>query len=59
MSVVASVRCGSAMGFEFALSIPLLQRIGCPTYQLAELFRRISVVHTYILLRFNMFVNTV
>ncbi len=47
------------MGFEDAPPIPLLQGIGSSAYELAELFRRICVVHTYVLLSFNMFVNTV
>ena len=47
------------MGFQYPFSLPLLQGIGCPAYQLTELFGRICVVHTYILTHFNMFVNIV
>src|SRR2546429_881860 len=58
MGVVASVG-GRTMGFQYPFSLPLLQGIGCPAYQLTELFGRICVVHTYFLTHFNMFVNTV
>ena len=46
------------MGFQLPFSIPLLQRIRCSTDEFAKFFRRINVVHTYILLLFNMFFNT-
>jgi hypothetical protein len=59
MSIVAPVGYGIAMGAQFPLAIPLLQGIGGSTDEFAELFRRIYVVHTYILLHLNMFINTV
>ena len=58
MGIVAPVRRGRAMGFQLPFPIPLLQRIRCSTDEFAKFFRRINVVHTYILLLFNMFFNT-